>query len=82
MDKERFKEELRGKVHDFSTTCALINLSDSKPKGKKERDVEEKYLKLENWIIEGIEELKHPLISTETAPVPAVPDENQTDLGF
>ncbi len=57
MDKSKFKEELRGRIHDFSTACALTNLSDNKPQGKKEKEIEERYLRLEAWIISKGEDI-------------------------
>lgn len=50
MDKARFREELRGRLMDFAAASYLINLH-KVPETKKEKDIEEKYLKLENWIL-------------------------------
>ncbi len=50
MELSKFKDELRGKIMDFSACAHLIDLHKAS-KNKKEKDILEKYLKLENWII-------------------------------
>lgn len=81
MELKSFKEELRAKIHDFSTACALTNLSDTKPESKKAREIEERYQRLEAWIIDN----RPNTLSTDVVEnliTPIVPDENQIPLDF
>lgn len=51
MELKQFKEELRGRIQDFALSAHLISLNKNKKMDVKEKETEEKYLKLEKWIL-------------------------------
>lgn len=53
MDKQQ-KEELQAKINDFSYTAYLIRLNKNKEATDLEKEIEEKYKKLEKWILENV----------------------------
>jgi len=72
MDSARFKEELRGRVIDFSVSNYILGLNEKKTDPKKLKQAEEFYKKLENWVMENFPK-------DVVAEAPAVPEENPID---
>lgn len=51
---DELKEQLQAKINDFSYTAYLIRLNKVKEPTDLEKEVEEKYKKLEKWIFDNI----------------------------
>ncbi len=51
MDLQKFKREFRGKALDFAVSGHLVKVFSSKNKNQKDKDFEELYRNLEEWVI-------------------------------